>query len=354
MYFQLAKRGPGDDRQKAELNASSNAHYHHALSFYASLLSSRTLADVQALTLLGMHVRNLPKPGASWLLSSTLLNLAIEMGLHRSIKSWPPDVRRPGVLEGEMRKRVFWGILLLHVTMSGSLGRPSAMRSEDLDAEQPDVIDDELLTDEGIDTSKTGHCNFLVGLQAMRAVPIYMDLYNSIYAVKRSRHNYVDTVKDLDRRIQAWTAQWPRELVRQSASDGDIGNGHARYLEIAPLHAKLLLHHPSLSLSTDPGFNAQNLEVCLDVSNRMLRHALQLQRLQCLDGTWQTAALYVLATTTTLCGIWEIRDRVTEARLAKLEHDMRQWLSIISDVSRMLGKSSSSCLCLFDLMRQQK
>lgn len=169
-------------------------------------------------------------------------------------------------------------------------------------------------------------------------IPIYMDLYNSIYAVKRSPQNYINTVRRLEGRIQDWEEQWPREVRKESASDDELGRVHSQYLAIWGLHARLLLRHPSLSLSTSAEFNNENLTICMEVSQKMLNHVKQIQRYLCLDGTWQTTAHYILAIATSLFGHWEKRDQITPGTLNALRKDMESWLSIIGDMSDLLGR----------------
>ena len=336
MYHQYSTRAPLSADERAELNQSSNFHYHYALGFFAHLVASHTLADVQALTMLCLHIRNLPKPGACWTITSIVLNMAVELGLHRSAKRWAPSTER-SVLEIELRKRVFWSILLIHVIVAGNLGRPMALRSDDWDVEIFEAIDDDLLSEAGIDTSRPGKCNFLVGHQASMQIPILMDLYNSIYSVQRSPQSYINTVRRLEGRIRDWKEHWPQELRAESASDNEMGRVHSQYLAIWGLHARLLLRHPSLSLSTSAEFHGENLTVCMEVSQEMLAHVKQLQRYMSLDGTWQTTALYVLAIATSLFGHWERRDQMTPVALAALREDMDSWISIIGDMSNLLG-----------------
>ena len=176
-------------------------------------------------------------------------------------------------------------------------------------------------------------------------MPIFLDLYNSIYAVKRSPQTYVDTVRGLERRIREWREQWPADLIRQSASENELGHSHAQYLEIFILHMRLLLRHPSLSLTSNVEFNRENLTVCLDVSGKMLHHVKQLQKFRSLDGTWQTAALYVLAISTTLFAHWERRDQITVSALAALKDEMNAWLSIIGEMGHYMGGSGGLFSC---------
>ncbi|KAL9101868.1 MAG: hypothetical protein Q9163_002913 [Psora crenata] len=337
LYCQFASRAAHNTEQRAKLSQSSNLHYHYALGFFAQLMASHTLADVQALALLCIHVRNLPKPGASWMLTSITLNLAIELGLHRSAKNWAPATSKRSVLEIEMRKRVFWSLVWIHVLVGGSLGRPMALGAQDWDVEVPEMVDDELLSEKGMDMSKPGRCNFLVGIQNFKVVPIYIDLYNDIYAVRRSPENYEETVRGLESRVQEFVDQWPRELVAESAFENELGRVHLQYLHLWKLHIRLLLRHPSLSLSSSPQINAENLTACMEASKEMLQHVKLIQKFKSLDGTWQTGALFVLAIATTLYGHWERREQITKKDLNLLKDDMRDWLSIINDMATMLG-----------------
>lgn len=271
------------------------------------------------------------------MIASIVLDLAIELGLHRSAKRWAPTTKR-SMLEIEMRKRTFWTILSIHATISGNLGRPVALRPDDWDVEMPEAIDDELLSEDGLDTSRPGVCNFLVGAHIFPVIPIYMDLLSNIYAVRRSPDTYIETVHRIQRRIDDWQKKWPPELKNESAANNELGRVHYQYLAIWRLHILLLLRHPSLSLATEPEFNNENLTVCMDVSREMLHHVKQIQKYKSLDGTWQTGSLYVLALATSLFGHWERREQVNSSDLASLKDDMEAWLSIIGEMSNILGR----------------
>ena len=339
MFFQYAARNWENSSQQSELNDLSNRHYHYALGFFPQLISSHTFQDVQALTLICLHLRSFPKPGACWMMTTMTINLAIELGLHRSERQWASSTPRRSVLESEMRKRIFWSILVIHVLISGKLGRPMALRPDDFDVELPRVVDDDLLGENGVDASRPGKCGFLVGMEAFKVELIFMDLYNNIYAVKRSPKTYIETVRRLDNRIRQWCDQWPVELLPETASNDEEGRVHAQYMSVWLFEFLLLLRHPSLSLTLSAEFNSENLSVCMDASQRMLHHVKQIQRYRSLDTNWQNAALYVLAISTSLYGHWERRDDITRAIHDTLKDDMNAWLSILGDVGALLGLS---------------
>jgi hypothetical protein len=338
MFFQYAARNWEDAAQQASLNHQSNMHYHYSLSMFYQLSCSHTFQDVQALTLICSHLRNFPKPGASWILTQTTMSLALELGLHRSEKLCPTD-KRPNDLDLEMRKRTFWGLLAIHVTLSGKLGRPMPFRIEDFDVEMPENIDDDLLSENGLDRSRPGKCLHEIGLQAIRLLPLYMELYSTIYAARRSTDNYIPTINRLEAKLRTWREGLPSDLVKGEAGQNEQeGRVFALYAQMWALEFRLLLRHPSVCATTDPTFNTESMRICVESSRQMLGVVRQLQKFRSLDTTWYNTAVYVMAITTTLFGQWEKRNETSAADLAALREEMDIWLDIMGDVGSLLGK----------------
>jgi hypothetical protein len=340
MFFQYAVRNPEATSQHASMNHQSNLHYHYSLSMFYQLSCSHTFQDVQALTLICAHLRNFPKPGASWMLTQTTLALAIELGLHRSAKRWAAEAM-PNPLDVEMRKRTFWSILIIHVTLGGKLGRPMGLRFEDFDVEMLEPVDDELLSENGLDTSRPGKCSHEIGLQAIRMLPLYMELYCTIYAVRRQPENYVATINSLEAKLRTWKEGLPKDLVKGEAGHNEQeGRVFALYAQIWALEFRLLLRHPSVSMTTDTSFNAESMRVCVESSRQMLSVVRKLQKYKSLDTTWYNSAVYVMAITTTLFAQWEKRGETSAADLAALREEMDIWLDIMGDVGILLGELS--------------
>ena len=338
MFFQYAARNWENAAQQADLNARSNLHYHYSVGFYYQLCTSHTLQDVQALTLICAHLRNFPKPGASWMVSNAVMALAIELGLHRSAKRWAQPEQQRDVLDIEMRKRIFYGILSIHVTLSGKLGRPMPVRPEDFDVELPEPIDDELLGEGAVDLSKAGKCAHRIGLEAFRVLPIFMDLFSSLYAVQRTPRTYIENVNRLETKIKKWRDQWPTELVQESAENEQEGRVQSLYIQMWALEFRLLLRHPSISLTSNAEFNKASLTICAESAHQMLQLVKQIQKYKSLDTTWYQGAVYLMAITTTLFAEWEKRKEINAIDLSNLRDEMDQWLSIMGDVGGLLGK----------------
>jgi hypothetical protein len=339
MFFQYATRNYEDTVQQSQLTSQSNMHYHYSLSMFYQLCCSHTYQDVQALSLICIHLRNFPKPGASWILTSITLSLAIELGMHRSVKRWAPE-QTPNALDIEMRKRTFWSIYIIHVTLSGKLGRPMPLRTEDFDVELPEPIEDDMISEAGIDASKTGKCIHSIGLTAWKIGPLYAELYSTIYAVKRTPETYIQTVNNLEAKLRAWTESHPSDLVKgQSGFNEQEGRVFALYLQMWTLEFRMLLRHPSVSMTLDPHFNAESMKICSDSARQMLNIVVQLQKFKSLDTTWYNTSVYVMAITLTLFTQWEKRNETTAADLATLRAEMDAWLDVMGEMGALLGRS---------------
>lgn len=341
MSFQIAMRNHEDAAQQARTNAQSNLHYHFCLGKFYQLSISHTFEDLQALTLICAHLRNFPKPGASWVLTNTTLGLAIELGLHRSVKSRPPNERMPNPLEIEIRKRTFWCLLAIHVGLSGKLGRPIHIRMDDFDVEFPEAVDDDLLSEVGLDTSRPGVCTFKIGIAALKLIPVLMEIYATIYAVRRNPETYIEMVKTIEGRLRHWISELPDDLL---AGDGgaDMAEGRvfALYTQTWVAETRMLLYHPSMSLTLDSAFNAESMKICVEAARNMQRAVVGLQKLKSLDTTWYQSAVYVMAITTTLFAQWEKRNEMTAKDLADLRSEMDVWLDVMGPVGQLLGSGT--------------
>ena len=341
MFFQWASRN-WVAPTATEANHRSNMHYHHSLGFYGQLLASRKLADIQALALICSHMRNFPKPSASWVVTASTLNLALEAGMHRSVKRHGLTSPPMNMIEIEMRKRVFYSLLGIHVTLSGKLGRPMPLRKEDIDVELPVAVDDDLITEEGIDRSRPGRCKLLIGIEVFKAAIIFMDMFSTMYSARRDPSCHRDDVHRFEAKIQQWRDQWPPELQNVEAwvSDGDNDwRPFALYLQLWVHEFRMLIRHPSLSATLNTDFDRENIDLCLESARGMLKTLMQVQEMRSLDTTWYNAAVYMMALMVMLYAHYHRRSQLTPADLAKLREEMEGWVTIMGDVGMQIGLS---------------
>ena len=337
MLFQSATRNWEDVPRQKELQLQSNLHYHYSLGLVSDLMVGQTLEDMQALTMICSHVRTLPNPEICWSISNIAIGKAIELGLHKSAKSANTGTLQKDSLYFEIRKRVFWSLVAIVITLSGKIARPMALRFEDFDIELPEPVDDSLPGETGVESSVRGTCSFLIGIEAFKLEPIFMELYNEVYSSRRSSTNYVDFVRRCERKVKMWCDQWPIELREDPHSTDWRLKYFTQYLNLWALEFRLLLHHPSLSCSTSSSFNVESLRVCMDISHDMMGRAQILQQARGLDTTWCSCAVYICAIQTTLYGHSQLKDELTREGLESLKADMEIWLVVMGDLGNLLG-----------------
>jgi hypothetical protein len=341
IYFQYGIRNREEPEKQAQLNELSNKHYHWCLSKMFDLSISQTVTAVQALTLIAMHARCFPKPGCSSKVAAYALHKAIELNLHR-------EVKLPGGgtnIENEVRKRVWWACLGLTVTLDGRLGRPMPIALEEFDTDFPLAIPDEYLSDEGVlDATKIGQCPYHAGLVGLRIVPLYMEMYSNIYSVRRDPRRYLGVVRALEDGVRGILASLPDEVRLESCKPGT--ELFALYCQAICHEFLLCLRHPSVAMTDDPDFCAENTRVCEDTARELLKVLTQLLRLKCLDTTWYQLAVYVAAIFSTLVAHWERRFDTTHYQIATLREEMNLWLAILYEIGLLMGKFLSHPLLL--------
>ncbi|KAK5453284.1 hypothetical protein LTS15_006469 [Exophiala xenobiotica] len=135
-----------------ESTAGSGAHYARARTKMNAVLNMGGLVPLQAILLLSQHgiFSNLRDTSASiWHLVGMGARISFELGLHLEPKRMnqrlehPIGSNLPITFEVEMRKRTFWCFYNLDRVVSFTLGRPVALRDEDMDISLPSHLPDE-------------------------------------------------------------------------------------------------------------------------------------------------------------------------------------------------------------------
>ncbi|CCC06297.1 hypothetical protein SMACR_00514 [Sordaria macrospora] len=337
IYFQYGVRNREKPEEHAQLNNLSNKHYHWSLSKFFELAVSQTVTAVQALAMLASHTRNFPKPGCSFTIANFAMMKAIELNFHRSNR-----IPNGGTtLENELRKRVWWSILGIIITLNGRLGRPMPITLEEFDIEFPIAINDEYLGEDGVlDPSKIGHCCYQIGLAGFRAVPLYMEMYSSIYSVRRDPKKYLDVVFELERAMEKWKSELPDCLRVDKCQHTE--SVFALYTEAISLEFHLCLRHPSVCLEKDKAFCADNTRKCEEIARKLLKVLGELLKIKSLDTTWYQLSVYVASILSILVANWERRHEITHVEIATLRADMALGLEIIGEIGRLLGNRLAS------------
>ena len=334
IYYQYAARNLQNKAEHEQLNDLSNKHYHFALSKFFDLATSQTFEAVQAMAMIAAHSRSFPKPSCGCLVISYAFGRAIDLNLHRATKKSGQGTN----LENELRKRLWWSILVISVTLNGRLGKPMPIAVEEFDVEFPEAIPDEMLTADGIDNTRQGLVTYEVGLAGFRIVPLFMEMYANIYSVRRDPDNYPTIVGALEDQLKAWRDSLPDSLklgvIGQAEQQGRV---YALYAQLYALEFRLCLRHPSVAMTTDQTFMAENTRVCEETSAEMLQVVHSLLTLKSLDTTWYQMSVFVAAIFSTLVAHWERRFQASSSDITALRQDMATWLVILNESASNLG-----------------
>ncbi|KAF4963434.1 hypothetical protein FSARC_8531 [Fusarium sarcochroum] len=335
--YQYGTRNWQQVDQRTQMNDLSNKHYHFALSKFFELTCTRDLASVQAMAMVVKHTRAFPKPGCVSIIANLALQRALELNLHR-------ESRKPGEgtnLQHELRKRAFWVILTIYVAVVGRRGRPMPITVEEFDVGFPEPIADELLSDEGVDTSRDIPCPYWSGIVSFKIIPIYMEMYSNMYSVRRDPRSYVNIVNALEAQIKNWEDELPGHLKMDHAEQTEQTRMAAVYAKTWALEFRLCLRHPSVAMTSDKTMMAKNMSICEDVSRKMLQCQLEIQKCKCLDTTWYQTSMYTAGVFTMLVAVWERRFETTPEAIATLREEMNGWVGILEEVGTLLGSGLS-------------
>ncbi|CAH0027703.1 unnamed protein product [Clonostachys rhizophaga] len=333
IFYQYGVRNWQEAEQSAHLNATSNKHYHFAISKFYELYASRDIAALQAMTLLAAHTRSFPKPGCGLLITNLAFQRAIDLEYHRN-----PKIPETGTNLGiELRKRIWWVLITIYVAVTGRRGRPMPITVEEFDTAFPEPLNDEQLTETGVDRTQSTPCNWQVGLATFKLIPIMMEMYSNIYSVRRDTQSYGTIVAALEKELDKWESELPADLrldLEQAPQQHNLG---ALYLKGYCLEVRLSLRHTSTSPITDQETMAQNTKICEETARELLRTVKYVSELKSLDTTWTQMSIYTMAAFSLLVSYWTRRKETTPDEIATLRQEMEDWMGVLRELSQLMG-----------------
>lgn len=144
-----------------------------------------TLYTIQAALIAGVYAVGLGKLSKAAALLSEAVTISIDAGLHRSADTY--DLF--DTLENEVRKRTFWCVYIWDKQLAAHFGRPPMIRMKDCDVEEPNPVDDEWITREGVSRPPEGvECRLAAFVLLLRI----MVVLESVLDVSPSRHSSQD------------------------------------------------------------------------------------------------------------------------------------------------------------------
>ena len=333
MNVQVAVRNPAVAKAKMK-----DAHhlFHYGLSRLSELWIDGSLESMQAMALLLLQTRIMPKPGNSWRFSHLILGRAIELNYHRSPSTKPvPNMSSPLLLE--MRKRVFWQILGINVATAAKLGRPMPLRLEDIDVELPLALEDSEISHDGVAPNRSGRCTFWAGLYFFKLQPLLMRQYNDLISVRRPSGEYLNILNDLDEAIMAYRRQWSIDISVEPARGGTMVVA-THHVDSWAAEFQMVSHHPKLCTTTDPIVAKKNLDVSYEAAQKLLSNAMALTGMfRGMDITWHSMVGYTLGLGVTLQVHSKRKDSITRDSFEQIKQELAEWLKISTMGDKVLG-----------------
>ncbi|KAJ9645558.1 hypothetical protein H2204_001139 [Knufia peltigerae] len=307
----------------------SHRYFHVALGHYRELFHDRSLASMQAMALICIHLRTLPKPGISWIYCHKILVRAIELDYHRD----PDKIRLPETekdpLSKQLRIRVFHAILGICVTTGCRVGLPAPWQFQHMDVPLPKAIKDSEISRHGIASELSGSCDFWPCLHLAKLLPLLTELHNNIVSVRKPATEYLQTVEALNTKILAWRQDW-EDSIKFEAKQVNL---HVAGLLIETWTAEyqLNLFHPVCCTSDDPEVHGRHLDICHKAAKRLLQafHTLS-SRYKGVDFTWHSTLAYAAAFGITLFVYRRNTLPVTLEQFEAMRNELKGWISLMA------------------------
>lgn len=186
---------------------------------------------------------------AAWTWLASAVRISQDIGLHCETGPWP-------LIEGEMRRRVWWGIYVWDRHMSLELGRPLLIEDTDCDVNLPAAIDDHYIHDAGmiVPNGVSPLTNFILPIiHVVRAV-------SQLIKTLKSPLIAPTTLATFDSHFTACMASFPPQCQLHAEEPLD-----PRML--APvchlMNARLILHRHNLTTSCPPDVRSNAIEQCI-------------------------------------------------------------------------------------------
>lgn len=286
MFFAVLAVGVLHSKEPPETRPAKGKEYIEKSLMLIDLWNDEFIVDharAAILTSIFLFEMNIKSAAWTWLASS--VRISQDMGLHLETGPWP-------TIEGEMRRRVWWGIYAWDRLISIELGRPLLIEDADCDVSLPAAIDDFYIHESGVLVPSGAQpiTNLLLPtIHVVRSIP-------QIIKALKSPTVAQSTLATFDQHFDACLRAFPTTFHPQAPEPLDPRSlGPILYLH----NARLILHRHNLSTSSPPEMRAAAVEKCMGVAHdtaRLLARAI--------DSPANAAVFGQIATTMISMHIW--------------------------------------------------
>jgi hypothetical protein len=203
----------------------------------------------RAAVLTSIFLTELNLKSAAWTWLGSAVRISQDIGLHSETGPWP-------MIEGEMRRRVWWGIYVWDRHMSLELGRPLLIEDDECDVGLPAAIDDHYIHEGGmlIPNGVSPTTNFILPIiHVVRAV-------SQLIKTLKTPVISASTLATFDTHFASCMTTFPPSCQLNANEPLD-----PRMLTpvCQLISARLILHRHNLSTSCPPDVRSNALEQCI-------------------------------------------------------------------------------------------
>ncbi|KAJ8490019.1 hypothetical protein ONZ51_g2571 [Trametes cubensis] len=277
-----------DDRvllDKSDKRSAGWQWFQRVDDMHKSLLAPVHLYDLQISAMMAMFIHSTTMPQSSWTVIGVGLRKALDVGAHR--KSM---YRAKPTIEDELWRRAFWSLLVLDITSSYGLGRPSCVHEEEYDVGLPIECDDEYwITGDpelnfkqppGKPSKISAYVSFI---QLCRIIAYAL---RTIYSIRKTRAQLLSgdqqweerVVAELDSELNKWIDSIPEHLRWDPNMEDTTFLGQSATLYSFYYNAQIAVHRSFITTRRGSAHSLASLIICTNAARscvQVLDHLTQ-------------------------------------------------------------------------------
>ncbi|KAF9249823.1 transcriptional regulator family: Fungal Specific TF [Penicillium roqueforti] len=216
------------------------------------------LDRARAALLASIFLYEVNSKSASWVWIGSAVRVAQEIGLHIDSGPWP-------AVEGEMRKRVWWGLYAWDRILALEMGKPVLINDQDCDIDLPCPVDEQYITEGGKIPDNQQTTPLLATIHVVRSI-------GQLTRTLRSATISPATLETFELHFNTCLATFPSQFHPKTDEDLDPRSlAPVIYLQ----NARLLLHRHNISPFCPDIVRTSALDYCvstaLDTANILSR-----------------------------------------------------------------------------------
>ncbi|KAA8651576.1 hypothetical protein EYZ11_010530 [Aspergillus tanneri] len=214
-----------------------------------------SLDQARAALLVSIFLYEANSKSASWVWIGSAVRVAQEIGLHVESGPWP-------AIEGEMRRRVWWGMYAWDRLLALEMGKPVLINDQDCDVDLPCVVDEQYISDDGgVMPESQRTTSLLATIHVVRSV-------GQLTRILKAPNISTATIDTFERHFNACLVTFPSEYHPKSDQALDPRS-------LAPIiylqNARLTLHRHNISPFCPPEVRSSALDYCVSTSQDTVR-----------------------------------------------------------------------------------